>query len=377
MNVLCVNSSIDPVTGGGTAERTVKLAVNLKACGIQTSILTTNIGLSRNLGERLSGIEIVALSILNRRYHLPRLNLTTLKKTIRRADIVHLMNHWTAINAIVFAICRQLGKPYVVCPAGALPIFGRSKLIKKMYNLIIGNNILRHASGYIAIPANEAIQFEPYGIAPDKITIIPNGIEPNEFIAKNDRAFRTKYGIGGAPFLLFVGRLNLIKGPDLLLQAFAGISRRFPDHHLVYAGPDGGMLDGLKDTVRQQQIEKRVHFIGFIGGEEKSWAYHAADMLVVPSRQEAMSIVAIEAGITGTPVLITDVCGLDEVSDIQGGIVAPATVEGIQEGLAIIDNPRQLEVMGRNLKRFVRNRFTWDSVANMHIRLFNGILRAA
>jgi glycosyltransferase involved in cell wall biosynthesis len=90
-----------------------------------------------------------------------------------------------------------------------------------------------------------------------------------------------------------------------------------------------------------------------------------------------MSIVAIEAGITGTPVLITDVCGLDEIRDIQGGIVVPATVEGIKKGLAIIDDQKQLEVMGGNLERFVRNRFTWDSVANMHIQLFNSILDTA
>ena len=97
------------------------------------------------------------------------------------------------------------------------------------------------------------------------------------------------------------------------------------------------MLNELRRMVEASDVRNRVHFTGHIGGTEKSEAYRAADFLVIPSRQEAMSIVVLEAGITGTPVLITDQCGFDDVAAVAGGIVVAASVEGLQEGIAFHD----------------------------------------
>jgi glycosyltransferase involved in cell wall biosynthesis len=95
-------------------------------------------------------------------------------------------------------------------------------------------------------------------------------------------------------------------------------------------------------------IIDRVHYIGFISDEAKSQAYHAADLLVIPSRKEAMSIVVLEAGITGTPVLLTDQCGLSEVESIEGGKVVTASVEGLQSGLiALLTDNAKLKLRER------------------------------
>jgi len=102
-----------------------------------------------------------------------------------------------------------------------------------------------------------------------------------------------------------------------------------------------------------------VHFAGYLGGEGKSRAYRAASLLAIPSRQEAMSIVVLEAGIMGTPVLLTDQYGLDEVERLGGGKVVNATVEGVQNGLLeILKNPEKLTIMGGNLKNYVANNYT-------------------
>jgi glycosyltransferase involved in cell wall biosynthesis len=174
---------------------------------------------------------------------------------------------------------------------------------------------------------------------------------------------------------MFIGRLNTIKGPDLLLQAFWNQKDRLKDFHLVFVGPDGGMLSKLKEMVAKLGVNDRVHFLGYLGGADKSQAYHAADLLIIPSRQEAMSIVVLEAGITGTPVLLTDQCGFNEVVGIGGGQVVPASVDGLQQGLVeILREPAQLKSMGANLKKYVFEHFTWDVVIDKYLSLYHKIL---
>jgi glycosyltransferase involved in cell wall biosynthesis len=377
VNILNVNMSIDPVTGGGTAERTIQMAKYLAKAGINSSILTCDIGMSHEFIKGLSGIDVKVLPCLLSRFYIPRFNYRELKKMVCNTDIVHLMNHWTLINAIIYIICEKLGKPYVVCPAGALPSYGRSRLLKKMYNALIGTRMIQNASRHIAIPAEEANQYLEYGIDPQSVDVIPNGINPKDFNAEGDSEFRKKHCLGDKPFILFMGRLNIIKGPDILLQAFAGIKAKFPDHNLVFAGPDGGMLSKLNEIVRKYNLEDCVHFIGYIGGEEKSWAYHSTELLVIPSRQEAMSIVAIEAGVTGTPVLMTDVCGFNQVGQIGGGIIVKPTITEIQKGLLVLEDTGKLKRMGNILKNFVLDHYTWDSVINKYIILFEDILSAS
>jgi len=312
---------------------------------------------------------------ISSRYYISRFSFRRMARIVAQADIVHLMNHWTAVNAIVYGICRWMNKPYVVCPAGALLYFGRSLALKRLYNDIVGERIIRHAAKHVAIPAEEAYQFRNYGINPDAVEIIPNGIDREDFRARNDSLFRRKYGLGDNPFILFLGRLNSIKGPDLLLQAFGGLQNKFPEYQLVLAGPDGGMLESLKTMARRNKIADRVHFIGYVGGDDKSHAYHAADLLAIPSRQEAMSIVALEAGITGTPVLLTDVCGFEQIERIDGGLLVKPSADNIRKGLkSLLEDRKGLKVKGRLLKEYVSTNYAWDSIIGRYIAVFEDVL---
>lgn len=375
MKILNVNHLLDPVTGGGTAERTFQMSRFLAEAGTDCSILTTDIGLTAERMDALQGIEVLAFSCLSKRFYIPRCSYRQIRKLIQGVDIIHLMGHWTFLNAIVYFIARRLRKPYVVCPAGALPIYGRSKVFKSIYNLVVGKRIMDNAAGYIAITADELPQFQTYGIDPDRVVIIPNGVDGTDYISSDDSGFRKKYGLGSEPFILFVGRLNSIKGPDLLLKAFAQLKDQTKDFHLVFVGPDGGMLTELKQSVAAFGVADRVHFIGYLGGVDKAQAYCAADLLVIPSRQEAMSIVALEAGISATPVLLTDQCGFDEVASVGGGKVVTASVEGLQQGLLeLLKNPHRLIIMGENLKKYVSEHFAWNSIVNNFLKLYRQLI---
>ena len=375
MRILNVNMSLDPVTGGGTAERTFQISKFQAKVGIECTVLTTDLGLTPERIKAMERVRIIALPCLFKRFYVPKFSYKQIKNIVKDADVVHLMCHWTFINALVYFIAHRLNKPYVVCPAGALSIYGRSWIIKKIYNYVIGKKIIRNANGHIAIAVNEIDQFQAYGVEAGKISIISNGINAEEFQISNIAKFRKKYGLSNDPFIMFMGRLNYIKGPDLFLHAFCNVKEMLQDFRLVFVGPDGGMLAGLKKMAVEFGADDRVHFLGYLGGAEKSQAYHAADLLVIPSRQEAMSIVVLEAGITGTPVLLTDQCGFNEVDSIGGGQIVPASIDGLQKGLIeILRDPAQLKSMGANLKKYVYEYFTWDAVINKYLKLYRQIL---
>ena len=185
-----------------------------------------------------------------------------------------------------------------------------------MYNWIIGRKIIRKAAGHIAITADEISQFQTYGVEREKITIIPNGVNPDDFEDNNVKEFRVKYGLGETPFILFMGRLNPAKGPDLILTAFCNVNEQLASYHLVFAGPDEDMLSCLQRTVSRHQLENRVHFLGYLEGPDKSRAYAAAEFLVIPSRREAMSIVALEAGIVLLRYLLVLVRNLHKCANL-------------------------------------------------------------
>lgn len=375
MRVLNVNILLDQVTGGGTAERTFQISRFMARTGINCTVLTTDIGLTPKRIRDLKGVKVVALSCLNRRLYIPRTSYSVVKNIVKHVDIIHLMNHWTFLNILIYYAARRFKKPYVVCPAGALPIYGRSKIFKTIYNQVVGGKIIRNANGHVAIGMNELEQFKHYGIESERVTIIPNGVDPEDFQANDIADFRGRYNLDSAPFIMFMGRLNHIKGPDLLLRAFCNVKNEILNYHLVFVGPDGGMLRRLKKTVAESGVRDRVHFLGYLGGLNKSQAYHAADLLVIPSRQEAMSIVVLEAGVTGTPVLLTNECGFDDVVRVGGGHVVSASVGGLQKGLIkILRDQAQLKTMGENLKKYVFDCFIWDAIINKYNELYLQIL---
>ena len=86
-------------------------------------------------------------------------------------------------------------------------------------------------------------------------------------------------------------------------------------------------------------------------------------------------LVVLEAGITGTPVLITDQCGFEQIGGINGGLVVEASENGLENGLVqMLRNRETLKVMGNNLKIFVNKYYRWESIINKYLELYKGIL---
>ena len=375
MKILNINSSLDPISGGGTAERTMQMSRYLSIEKNLVSILTLDLGITNEVRNKLAGINLIAIPCINKRFLLPSITNNKISESIHKADVIHLMSHWTIINLIAYFWIRKYKKPYVVCPAGALPIFGRSKILKKFYNFFGGNSYIKNANINIAISHDEFEHFYKYKVVKKNILLIPNGIEPKSYKFNNNNYIRKKFLLGDNPFLLFVGRLNYIKGPDLLLGAFAKIEKKYPNYSLIFAGPDNGMKDSLILDSEKIGISNKVKFIGYVDSELKSMLYHAADLLVIPSRSEAMSIVVLESAITATPVLMTNSCGLEEMTGDNGAISVNPDVTSITEGLLkILQKDSDLTLRGKKLKKYVESKFTWNHIVKEYIKMYENIL---
>jgi glycosyltransferase involved in cell wall biosynthesis len=365
MRVLNVNVLLDPVTGGGTAERTFQMSRSLARVGVECTILTTDIGLTTDRNRQLGDVQVIALPCISKRFFVVKFSWRQLKALVDSVDVIHLMGHWSMLNVLVTLLARQTGTPYVVCPAGELPLFGRSRWLKQLFNILIGYRIVREAAGHIAVTPDEILAYARYGVKASKVTVIPNGVNETDFAVDGVSHFADRFGLGAAPFILFMGRLNFIKGPDLLLEAFCCIANKHPEVHLVFAGPDGGLLGSLQKVTQEQGLANRVHFIGYVAGRDKAEAYRGAELLVIPSRQEAMSIVVLEAGIVGTPVLLTDRCGFDEVATVGGGQVVEATASELAAALdSMLAERTALKKMGERLQAHVRRNFTWEVIVS-------------
>lgn len=376
MKILNVNSMLGLKTGGGAAERTYQMSRFLaKQDGMQVTVLTLDIELDAPRIQALVPATVIVLPCFWKRFYVPRSGWKTIKRLVGEADVVHMMGHWSVLNLLVYFAARRAKIPYVVCPAGALPIFGRSAMLKRLYNFVAGRALIQNAAAWIAVTASEFPHFESYGIPAAQVMVIPNGVNEEDFPTTDKKAYLNRHNLPDAPMVLFMGRLNPIKGPDLLLQAFVQARNQFPDFHLVYAGPDGGMLAELMLAAEHAGISEYVHFLGYVSGDDKSAAYRFSKLLMVPSRQEAMSIVALEAGICGTPVLLTDQCGFSDIRLVDSRLEVPATVNGIAEGLTeLLVDATVLANVAPACREFVVQRYAWNRIVLEYLDLYKRII---
>jgi D-inositol-3-phosphate glycosyltransferase len=166
----------------------------------------------------------------------------------------------------------------------------------------------------LASSADEAAQLERlYGAVPERIEVVPPGVDHHLFFPGDRAAARAALGLGDEPVLLFVGRIQPLKGADVAVRALDALPQRHATLVLV-GGPSG--RDGAAELVRLHQLvaelglQGRVRFVAPRPHGELTTYYRAADVCLVPSRSESFGLVALEAAACGTPVVAAAVGGL-------------------------------------------------------------------
>jgi glycosyltransferase involved in cell wall biosynthesis len=304
-----------------------------------------------------------------------------LARELTNFDIIHLHEYTTYQNIIVHNLSKKLGIPYILQAHGSLPIIGR-KSRKMLFDALFGRSLLCDSSGVIALNKTEAQQYLKSGVCKEKIAIIPNGINVSEYSKKFSKGyFHKKLNLPIAERkILFLGRLNEIKGVDILIKAFAVACRSLDDVTLIIVGPDEGFFQELTKIVSKLNLQKSVIFTGALYGEEKLLAYFDSEIYVLPSRYETFPMGLLEAQLCGLPVIVSDSKGLTEIvqDKVTGLIVKRENVNELASALELLlTDSKFAATLGRNGREYVFNTFSVENVAksleNLYIKTINGM----
>jgi len=257
--------------------------------------------------------------------------------------VVHIYGLYDLLGPAVAGACVKQKIPYVVEPIGMFVPIVRSLRLKRIYHAWFGRQLFEEASAIIATSEQEAEELVSGGVAREKITLRRNGVEaPASWPERG--IFRKGLGIAeDAKVILFLGRLSEKKSPDLLLRAFASISNgtAVKSLRLVFAGPDeGGMKARLMQMAAQLGVTQQVLFAGPIFGEAKWAAYRDADVFVLPSQNENFGNTAAESVAAGTPVVVTELCGVAPLLAEVAGLVVPHDAGALARAIkSLISDP--------------------------------------
>jgi glycosyltransferase involved in cell wall biosynthesis len=298
-------------------------------------------------------------------------------KEIKDYDVIHLNDFRTLQNLAAYNNARKYNVPYVLQARGSLVNIVTKQRLKNIFDAWCGRRILRDATRLIAVAPLEVEQYQSYGVDAKKIDIIPNGIDLKEYEKLPPRgSFRKKFGLGTKQkVILFLGRIHKTKGIDLLINAFAGLTKDFDEARLVVAGPDDGCLSELKNLVTELGLKEKVIFPGALFGEAKLAAYVDADVYALTSSYEIFGITILEALACGTPVIITDRCGIANIIKDKAGMVVPYAVKPLQDALRkmLQDKQKRLQY-ARDGKALVWKNYGWGAIAEQMEKLYQKCL---
>ncbi len=200
-----------------------------------------------------------------------------------------------------------------------------------------------------------------YGISPDKVQIVYNGIDEATMPQGNDLRRMRSLKQKGYKIVLFLGRITLQKGPDYFLRAAKRVVECDPKVMFVVSGA-GDMEEGIIRLSAELGISQNVIFTGFLTGSDRHEMYTAADLFVMPSVSEPFGIAPLESMRLGTPVLISKQSGVSEV--VQHALKVDFwDIDAMAERiLSIVSYPSLSVALSKNAKQEAKG-LTWAEAA--------------
>ena len=366
MRILNVTQSYAPFFEfGGPPVKVKALAEGMARRGHEVIVLTADWGLEDRLrglwdepkteaspfGRRRKMNGVTALYLANWwHYRATSWNPALgryLSARLKEFDIVHIFGLYDFLGPRVAKECRKLKIPYVVEPIGMFVPIVRNLRLKRVYHSLWGREMLDGAAAIIVTAEQERDEVLAGGFAQDKIILRRNGVEAPAMMPERGR-FREALKIPQEnELILFLGRLSQKKSPDLLLKAFAGLADT-PPHasdiaHLAFVGPDeSGTLARLQQMASDLRVSERVHFSPPLEGKAKWAAYRDADIFVLPSQNENFGNTVAEAVVAGTPVVVTERCGIAPLLKDTAGLVVRHDELELRNALARLLQDKEL-----------------------------------
>ena len=202
-----------------------------------------------------------------------------------------------------------------------------------------------------------------YSIPKIKISIIPNGIIAGKIRRRLDAGrIKEKYGIQPLdPVVLFCGRMNVQKGPDLLVEAIPQILKKRPDMKFIFMG-EGDMRPSCERRAQELNVADSCRFLGYTSPSSKEELMNACDLMCVPSRNEPFGVVVLEAWDACKPVVATEAISI--VRNFEDGLLAYIQPESIAWCINhLLENPEEMKKLSAAGYNRIEAEFSWDRIA--------------
>ncbi len=346
MRVLQVTPYFAPAWAYGGPPRVMHdYAVGLATRGHSVDVFTTDVldesERARPPRETLDGVRVRRFPNLSNelawrtKKYLPRGLLSALLRSAGRYDVLHVTDTRTYVAASAHAASSLRGTPLVVSAFGSLPrSVGLRGAVKDAYDLGFVRPMLRRSPLLLAQTDHEAALYDELGGRAESIRLLPL---PLPMIEREPvaGAFRARLGLDpGERLLLFLGRLNRLKGVDLLIDAVAPLLG--DGTSLVLLGRDDGQLAELRSRFAGLFADGRVRFEGPLYGAERFDAYADADVFcLTPPHWEETSVASLEAAACGTAVVVTEQADIPGLARAGGGLVVPNVRDAIRDAVAL------------------------------------------
>lgn len=302
-------------------------------------------------------------------------------------DVIHAHGARSFQLDLAAFVSMLRNKPLVISAHGTLAAYlytndmsQKLRSLHRFHNIVLKFSLGR-ARVVMALSKLEAEQYmKLFGVASNKVVIIPNGIELSLYDdLPPEGLFKKKFGIDDkSKIILYVGRVNKIKGIDFLVKSFSLLVKREECKKavLVIAGPDDGYLSDAKALSRSLGIENKVLFTGFLDEHDKVCAYVDSTVVVHPESFNVILIAPIEAAAAGKPIILSSGNYLSEIAKREGfGLsVKYDDVDSMASLLNKVVNGGGLaEVMGRRGRDFVLKNWSWSKITENYERIYRGI----
>ncbi|PWR72758.1 glycosyltransferase [Methanospirillum lacunae] len=366
MNILQVIPYFNPKRGGDV-KVCYEISKYLKYYGHNVTIITTDLEYNVefvNLVQRI-GIKVISFPIF--------LNITlflytpSIKKwlydNINTFDLIHLHNYRTYQNVIVSSYAKKYKVPYLIQAHGDLPYYTK-KMLKLIFDVKWGRNILKNANMSIALTNDEFNYYIKEGVASSKIIIVPNGLELKDYEKLPVKGtFRKKFKlVNEDKVILYVGRIHHSKGLDFLIRSFSILGKKDSTFKLVLIGPDYGYQKKLVNLINELNISNSVKIIGYLSNLEKIQAFIDSDVFVTP-RFYGFPVTFLEACICNIPIVTTNF--FDQLEWINNFVGYSVDYDEKKFALAIssliADENKRIE-FGHNGKNLILNKFNWKTI---------------
>lgn len=282
------------------------------------------------------------------------------------ADGIHIHGLWEQSTTVAAHAARALRKPYVLSAHGMLESWAlKNKRVKKaIYASLTERQNVNGAACLHALTQAEAADYRRFG-SRCPIAVIPNGVTVPQHIDP-EPFFWTFPSLRGKRIVLFLGRIHFKKGLDILIEAWATLAKKWPEAHLVLAGPDfEATRANIEVLISERGLDERVLFTGMLRDEIKWSALAAAQCYILPSYSEGLSVSTLEAMGAGLPVIVTQQCNLPEVAKFEAGWVIQPEADQVAAALSeFLQNSESVnQQIGNRGRLLVAEQYNWSLVA--------------